>query len=90
VHDDLFPGVDIAHTALEALENADAAVLVTEWPELVALDWPTVRDRMRGRHVIDGRNALDAELVVAAGLVFTGIGTADQPVGEPVASDDVR
>ena len=89
-HDDLFPGIDIAQTALEALEGADAAVLVTEWPELVALDWPTVRERMRGRHVIDGRNVLDAACVAAAGLVFTGIGTADQPVGEPVASDDVR
>ncbi len=59
-HADLFPGVEIATSALEALDGADAAVLVTEWPELVALDWAVVRERMRGRHVIDGRNVLDA------------------------------
>jgi len=89
-HDDLFPGVEIATSVLEALDGADAAVLVTEWPELVRLDWSTVRGRMRGLHVIDGRNVLDAARVAAAGLVFTGIGTADQPAGEPVAFDDAR
>ncbi len=89
---DLFPGVEIATSALEALDGADAAIVVTEWPEFVALDWAVVRERMRGRHVIDGRNVLDASLVVAAGLSYDGIGTVDQPVptGEPVTSDEAR
>ena len=35
----LFPGVTIVGDALEALTGADAAVLVTEWPEFARLDW---------------------------------------------------
>jgi UDPglucose 6-dehydrogenase len=90
--DDLFPGVEIATSALEALDGADAAIVVTEWPEFIALDWAVVREHMRGRHVIDGRNVLDASLVAAAGLSYDGIGTVDQPVatGEPVTSDEAR
>jgi UDPglucose 6-dehydrogenase len=91
-HADLFPGVEIATSALEALDGADAAIVVTEWPEFIALDWEVVRERMRGRHVIDGRNVLDAGRVAAAGLSYDGIGTVEQPVaaGEPVASNEVR
>src|SRR5436853_422532 len=35
----LLGSVEMATSALEALEGADAAVLVTEWPEVAALDW---------------------------------------------------
>jgi UDPglucose 6-dehydrogenase len=84
-HADLFPGVEIATSALEALDGADAAIVVTEWPEFIALDWTMVRERMRGRHVIDGRNALDPALVAAAGLSYDGIGTVDEPVAAPDA-----
>jgi len=88
---DLFPGVAIATSALAALEGADAAVLVTEWPELVALDWTVVRDVMRGACVIDGRNALDAALLAAAGLSCDGIGTvALVAIGDSVTSDEAR
>jgi hypothetical protein len=47
---------------------------------------------MKGRHVIDGRNVLDAALVTAAGLSYDGIGTVDRTVaaGEPVTSSEAR
>jgi len=70
----LMPGVEMAGSALEALEGADAAVLVTEWPEFRALDWAAAAGRMRGEIVIDGRNFLDRETLVAAGLAYEGIG----------------
>src|SRR6478609_5171100 len=35
----LMPGVHFAPSALEALDDADAVVLVTEWPEFKQLDW---------------------------------------------------
>ncbi|HUK77240.1 MAG TPA: UDP-glucose/GDP-mannose dehydrogenase family protein [Thermoleophilia bacterium] len=91
-HGDLFPGIEIAASALDALDGADAAVLVTEWPEIVALDWGAVSERMLGRHVIDGRNVLDAVAVAAAGLVYGGIGTFDEPLSsaDPVTSDEAR
>jgi UDPglucose 6-dehydrogenase len=70
----LMPGVHFAPSAIEALDGADAAVLVTEWPEFKQLDWDTAARRMRGRLVIDGRNVLDPQTLRGAGFVFEGIG----------------
>ena len=70
----LMSGVDFSDSALQAIEGADAVVLVTEWPEFAELDWADVASRMRGDLVIDGRNALRSERVTAAGLAYEGIG----------------
>ena len=66
-------GVDFADSALEALEGADACIVVTEWPEFAELDWRAAA-AMRGRIVIDGRNFVDRERVKASGFVYEGIG----------------
>jgi UDPglucose 6-dehydrogenase len=70
----LVSGIDFAPSPLEAASGADAVVLVTEWPEFLKLDWRLVAERMRGKVVIDGRNALDPDAVRAAGLAYEGIG----------------
>ncbi|HEY4449991.1 MAG TPA: UDP-glucose/GDP-mannose dehydrogenase family protein [Solirubrobacteraceae bacterium] len=70
----LVAGVSLADSPLAALADADAAVLVTEWQELLSLDWNEVAAAMHGNLVIDGRNALDPDAVRAAGLVYEGIG----------------
>src|SRR5580704_4079739 len=70
----LMTGVEFADSALAALEGADAAVLVTEWPEFRELDFTEVASRMRGNVIVDGRNFLDGEKVVAAGFIYDGIG----------------
>ena len=70
----LVTGITFADSAFDALQDADAAVLVTEWQELVELDWHEVATRMRGNLIIDGRNALDPERVREAGLFYEGIG----------------
>ncbi len=70
----LIRGVHFASDALDAIDGADAVVLVTEWDEFVALDWNEVARRMAGTLVLDGRNALDREAVAAAGLTYEGIG----------------
>ncbi|HEY1835154.1 MAG TPA: UDP-glucose/GDP-mannose dehydrogenase family protein [Solirubrobacteraceae bacterium] len=70
----LMPQLGYCGSAAEALDGADAAVLVTEWRELVELDWAQVAEAMSGTLVIDGRNALDPDAVRAAGLVYEGIG----------------
>ena len=56
------------------MRDADAVVLVTEWREFKELDWREVADAMAGNLLVDGRNALDADAVQAAGLVYEGIG----------------
>ena len=78
----LLGGLQLADCALDALHGADAAVLVTEWPQCTDLDWAEVAGAMRGNVVIDGRNALDAAAVRAAGLLYEGIGRpSDPPTG---------
>ena len=67
-------GVEIAATALDALDSADAAVVVTEWPEIRELDWAAAGERMRNRVIVDGRNLLDPEALRALGFTYEGIG----------------
>jgi UDPglucose 6-dehydrogenase len=67
-------GVEVAESALEALAGADAAVIVTEWPEVSELDWAAAGELMRGRVVIDGRNVLDPEEMRTLGFAYEGIG----------------
>jgi len=70
----LMIGVDFGTSALDALEGADAAVIVTEWKEFGELDWNEAATRMAGRLVIDGRNFIDPDTVRAAGFEYEGIG----------------
>jgi UDPglucose 6-dehydrogenase len=70
----LMVGVDFADSAVGAVDGADAAIVVTEWPEFRDLDWADVAGRMSGRLIIDGRNYIDRDLVTAAGLTYEGIG----------------
>lgn len=70
----LIKGVDFASSALECVQGADAVVLVTEWSEFGDLDWAQAADAMEGTLVVDGRNALDAAAVAAAGLKYEGVG----------------
>jgi UDPglucose 6-dehydrogenase len=70
----LMPKVEMVSSALDALEGADAAVLVTEWPEFAELDWAEVARRMSTPLVVDGRNFLDPEAVAGAGIAYEAIG----------------
>jgi len=71
---DLLTTTEFAASAEEALGGADAAILVTEWPEFADLDWPALAASMRSAVIVDGRNFLDAETLRAAGFAYEGIG----------------
>jgi UDPglucose 6-dehydrogenase len=70
----LMPGVSFADSALDAVDGADAVILVTEWPEFSGLDWAQVAQRMSGSLLVDGRNFADRDQVVSAGLTYEGVG----------------
>jgi UDPglucose 6-dehydrogenase len=78
----LLDSVTLTGSALEALDGADAAVLVTEWREFAELDWAEVARRMARPLVVDGRNFLDPGTLRAAGFDYEGIGKR-QEVGAP-------
>jgi UDPglucose 6-dehydrogenase len=68
------PSLVMVHDPVELADEADALVLVTEWPEFHALPLTDLARRMRYPVIVDGRNSLDRELVTACGLVYVGVG----------------
>jgi UDPglucose 6-dehydrogenase len=76
---ELFPGVTLHAEPLETVRDADALVVVTEWPEFLRLDWAAVKEAMRRPIVIDGRNVLDPDVLREAGITYEGVGVAGLP-----------
>jgi UDPglucose 6-dehydrogenase len=69
------PGVRVCESVLDAVRGADAAVIVTEWPELrEQLPTEQIRSAMARPLIVDGRNLLDPVAVRAAGFAYEGIG----------------
>lgn len=68
----LYPdlGVRYCDDVYDALEDADAVVLVTEWPEYRELDWA----KLRRVPVVDGRNFLNAKALSDLGFKVIGVG----------------
>jgi UDPglucose 6-dehydrogenase len=58
----------------EAMEGADALVIVTEWDAFRALDLKRVKSLLRQPILVDLRNIYIPSEVVAAGLQYTGVG----------------
>jgi UDPglucose 6-dehydrogenase len=68
-------GTELCDSALDAVDGADAVVLVTEWPEFKELDWAgEVKRRLKHPIVVDGRNFLDREALRTAGFTYEGVG----------------
>jgi UDPglucose 6-dehydrogenase len=70
----LLPELTHCVDVLEAVQDADAAVIVTEWPELATLASPEVYEAMRTPVIVDGRNLLDPDRARSLGFVYEGIG----------------
>jgi UDPglucose 6-dehydrogenase len=82
----MLESVEMSDSALGALEGADAAILVTEWPEFAEIDWADAAARMANPLLIDGRNYLDPALLEAAGFTYEGIGRVGGAGTSPAAS----
>jgi len=60
--------------AYDALDGADALVVVTEWKQFRSPDFTRLRDTLKDAVVFDGRNLYDPQEIEAAGLAYYGIG----------------
>ena len=76
---DLPRGVEVVESVEEAVDGADAAVIVTEWDELRQVARDEIRDSMANPLIIDGRNLLDPGAARAAGFAYEGIGRPTVP-----------
>jgi UDPglucose 6-dehydrogenase len=59
---------------VDAVDGADALVVITEWQEFRSPDFADLKRRLKEPLIFDGRNLYDPELVRAAGLEYFGIG----------------
>jgi len=59
----------------QALEQADALLLVTEWSEFKLPDWDTVSAKMKNKLIFDGRNIYDREEMNELGYSYFCIGS---------------
>jgi UDPglucose 6-dehydrogenase len=71
---DMFPSISFAESALDAMEGADAAVVVTEWDEFRALEPAAMKEALRFPIVADGRNLFKPEAMKEAGLTYLSMG----------------
>lgn len=78
--------VHYCSSASHAAEQADALLLVTEWPEFGKLDLYELAGRMKTPVLVDGRNLFSPEAAHAAGFDYTGIGRAHR---KPIAHASV-
>lgn len=80
---DLAPGLKLAPSALDAVKDAEALVIATEWPDFTAVDLEKVAQAMVTPLVFDGRNLLDPATMREMGFDYRSIGrpAADQGLG---------
>ena len=74
----LLPGIGFASSVEEAVTDADAVVILTEWDEFRVLDWPRLTQLMASPVVIDLRNIYSSSQAKSMGLVYI-------PLGRPAA-----
>jgi UDPglucose 6-dehydrogenase len=67
--------VVLCNSALDALKDTQAIILVTEWKEFIALPWEKIAHMMsEPRFIFDGRNALDGRKLMKLGFKYHGVG----------------
>lgn len=70
----LYPDEKYFKTAMECAEGADLLLILTEWPEVKALDLAKLKQVMHVPVIIDGRNVFKPETARAAGFTYHSIG----------------
>jgi UDPglucose 6-dehydrogenase len=65
---------EFAPSALEAVNDAEALIIATEWDEFANVDLAVVKEKMRTPIVFDGRNLLDPETMRRLGFHYHSIG----------------
>src|ERR1700731_4564108 len=77
----LMPDLDYCADPYEAMDEADALILITEWNAFRALDLARVKRLLRRPLVIDLRNIYNLAEMTAAGLTYHSIGRPSRAIG---------
>ena len=66
--------IELAGSALDAVQGADALLVLTEWPEFRAAQFNSVREGMHRAVIFDGRNLLADMDLFEKGFAYYGVG----------------
>lgn len=65
---------EACESAMDAIEGADALLIITEWQEFRSVNWRSIKSKMKQALVFDGRNLYDPAKLKEAGIEYYGIG----------------
>jgi UDPglucose 6-dehydrogenase len=68
------PDLSYAENAKDALQDADALIIVTEWKAFKSPDFNVIKARLKQAVIFDGRNLFEPASVTALGIEYHGIG----------------
>ncbi len=68
------PGVSFAGAPDQALNGADALVIVTEWKEFRSPNFALIKQKLKANIIFDGRNMYDPQMIKATGVDYRPIG----------------
>ncbi|OGO91212.1 MAG: hypothetical protein A3F10_01960 [Coxiella sp. RIFCSPHIGHO2_12_FULL_42_15] len=71
------PQLELCSSPLDALENADVLVIVTEWNEFKQVPLAEIKNRLRYNAIFDGRNILQPSDATRHQLIYYGIGRSN-------------
>ncbi|MGA0909443.1 MAG: UDP-glucose dehydrogenase family protein, partial [Burkholderiaceae bacterium] len=66
--------IDYANRAVDAIEGADALVIVTEWKEFRSPSFDLLAEKLKTKRIFDGRNLYDPAMPAQYGLIYEAIG----------------
>ncbi len=69
-------GIEVVRDAYAACQDADVLVILTEWPEFAEADFDKVAELLAEPRIVDTRNLLDPDEMVARGFRYDSIGRA--------------
>jgi UDPglucose 6-dehydrogenase len=68
--------IQVFQNGYEALDNADALVIFTDWQEFRNPDFENIAAKLKNPVIFDGRNLYDPDIVKKARLEYHSIGRA--------------
>lgn len=71
--------ISFANSPFDALEGADALIIITEWKEFRAPDFEAVKQALNYPVIFDGRNLYAPDVMRSLGLEYYGIGRSQRP-----------
>lgn len=70
----LLKKINFFENPMEAIENADALIIVTEWKAYRSPDFAVLKSKLKNSIIFDGRNLFDPADMNQAGIEYHGIG----------------